>query len=74
MTEEQKAKLASLQTAFFAMEAKMCQAKTTIERDSAIRAALIRLIAEPDREVQKAVLVWETRRLERDLNEGLRAA
>jgi hypothetical protein len=29
MTEEQKQKLASLQTAFIVLQAKMCQAKTT---------------------------------------------
>src|ERR1700730_3322055 len=63
MTEEQKQKLASLQTAFIVLQAKMCQAKTTTERDSAIKAAIIRLVAEPDKEVQEALLLWQARRL-----------
>jgi len=63
MTEEQKRKLASLQTAFIVLQAKMCQAKTTTERDSAIKAAIIRLVAEPDKEVQEALLLWQARRM-----------
>jgi hypothetical protein len=63
MTEEQKQKLASLQTAFIVLQAKMCQAKTTTERDSAIKAAIIRLVAEPDKEVQEALLLWQARRM-----------
>src|ERR1700730_5135148 len=63
MTEEQKQKLASLQTAFIVLQAKMCQAKTTTERDSAIKAAIIRLATEPDKEVQEALLLWQARRM-----------
>ena len=63
MTEEQKQKLASLQTAFIVLQAKMCRAKTTTERDSAIKAAIIRLVAEPDKEVQEALLLWQARRM-----------
>jgi hypothetical protein len=45
------------------LQAKMCQAKTTTERDSAIKAAIIRLVAEPDKEVQEALLLWQARRM-----------
>jgi hypothetical protein len=33
------------------------------ERDSAIKAAIIRLMAEPDKEVQEALLLWQARRM-----------
>jgi hypothetical protein len=71
MTEEQKRKLASLQTAFIVLQAKMCQAKTTTERDSAIKAAIIRLVAEPDKEVQEALLLWQARRMEHTFQNAL---
>lgn len=41
----------------------MCEAKTSTERDSAIRATLIRLMVEPDKEVQEALLLWQAHRL-----------
>jgi hypothetical protein len=63
MTDEQKQKLASLQTAFLALQDKMREAMTTTERNSAIKAAIIRLMAEPDREVQEALLLWQARRM-----------
>jgi hypothetical protein len=62
VTNEQKQKLASLQTTFVRLQAKMCEAKTITERDGAIKAAIIRLVAEPDKEVQEALLLW-TRRI-----------
>ena len=71
MTKEQKQKLASLQTAFIVLQAKMCQAKTTTERDSAIKAAIIRLVAEPDKEVQEALLLWQARRMEHTFQKAL---
>jgi hypothetical protein len=37
--------------------------KTITERDSAIKAAIIRLMAEPDKEVQEALLLWQARRM-----------
>jgi hypothetical protein len=64
MTDEKKQKLASLQAAFLALHGKMCQAKTITERDSAIKAAIIRLMAEPDKEVQEALLLWQARRMD----------
>ena len=73
MTEEQKRKLASLQTAFIVLQAKMCQAKTTTERDSAIKAAIIRLVAEPDKEVQEALLLWQARRTGHTFQNNARA-
>jgi hypothetical protein len=33
------------------------------EQDSAIKAAIIRLMAEPDKEVQEALLLWQARRM-----------
>jgi hypothetical protein len=63
MTDEQKQKLTSLQTAFMALQAKMREANTITERDSAIKAAIIRLMAEPDKEVQEALLLWQARRM-----------
>jgi hypothetical protein len=63
MTDEQKQKLASLQTAFLALQDKMREAMTTTERNSAFKAAIIRLMAEPDREVQEALLLWQARRM-----------
>jgi hypothetical protein len=73
MTEEQKRKLGSLQTAFIVLQAKMCQAKTTTERDSAIKAAIIRLVAEPDKEVQEALLLWQARRMGHTFQNNARA-
>ncbi len=58
MTHEQKQRVASLQIAFLALQAKMCQGKAVNERDDAIRASMIRLVAEPDKEVQEAFLRW----------------
>jgi len=68
MTDEQKQKLTSLQSAFIALQAKMHQAKTITEQDSAIKAAIIRLMAESDKEVQEALLLWQARRMNIVLN------
>ncbi len=68
MTDEQKQRLASLQTAFLALQAKLCQAKTINERDAAIRVVIIRIMAEPDKEVREAFLQWRARSMDLNLN------
>jgi hypothetical protein len=73
MTDEQKQKLASLQAASLALQAKLCQANTSTERDSAIKAAIIRLAAEPHKEVQEALLLWQARHIGHTLQTTARA-
>ena len=64
MTEEQKQRVASLQIGFLALQAKIYHAQTVNERDGAIRIAIIRLMAEPDKEVRETFMRWQAHRMD----------
>jgi hypothetical protein len=63
MTPEQKAKVIVLQAAYQRSAWKARQATTIAERDATMRGFLDGLLVEPDRDVQKAVLLWMMRRV-----------
>src|SRR5436190_21139371 len=62
MTPEEEAKVIVLQAAYQRSAGKARQAYTIAERDAAVRGFLDPLLIEPDRDVQKALLVWMMRR------------
>jgi len=58
MSDEQKRKLAALQTSYLETMDKVRKAETDTERDSAIFAHVERVMAEPDRDVENAFTIW----------------